>query len=108
MNRFILITLAVAALVLGSQFVKACNPNDYDSDCYGSAPYGLSYDTYDRPSDYYSNDRPRDTLDIMLENQDRQQRMQAQSDRQLQNLYEEGRQQAIMRELRQINESLSR
>ena len=81
MNRFILITLAVAALVLGSQFVKAQDDcGDYNSECYGLEPYGSSYST----SHHYSNDRPRDTLDIMLENQDRQQIMRAQSDRQLQ------------------------
>jgi hypothetical protein len=36
MNRFILITLAVTALVLGSQFVKAQDDcGDYNSECYG-------------------------------------------------------------------------
>jgi|TARA_B110000238_G_C15789517_1_gene295323 hypothetical protein len=81
MNRLILIALAITALMLGSQFVKAQDDcGDYNSDCYGLEPYGSSYPTYG------THDRPeaKDTLDIMLENQDRQQIMRAQSDRQLQ------------------------
>ena len=105
MNRLILIALAITALMLGSQFVKAQDDcGDYNNECYGLEPYGSSYST----NNHYSNDRPRDTLEIMSDNYEVQREIQRDSDRQLQNLYEEGRQQAIMRELRQINESLNR
>ena len=102
MNRLLLITLAIAALMLGSQFVKACDPYEYGSGCYGE----YSYDTYGRPSD--QQPESRDTYEIMSNWNERQREIQRDSDRQLQNLYEEGRHQAVMRELQQINESLAR
>ena len=104
MNRLLLITLAVAALILGSQFVKACDPYDYYGNCYGD----YSYDTYGRPSDQHSEDKPQSVDEIMSNWNESQREIQRDSDRQLQNLYEEGRHQAVMRELQQINESLNR
>ena len=102
--RLLLLTLSVTALIISSQYVKACDPYEYGSGCYGD----YTYETYDRPSDHHSDDRPRDTYEILSDNQDRHQALMNQSDRQLQNLYEEGRHQAVMRELQQINESLNR
>ena len=102
-TRLLLLTLAVAALVLGSQLVKAQDDcGDYNNECYGLEPYGSPYST----SNHYNNDRPLDTYEIMSENYERQREMRRDTNRQLQNLNEESRQNAIMRELRQINEAL--
>ena len=103
--RLVLLTLAVTGLIVSSQLVKAQDDcGDYNNECYGLEPYGSSYSR----SSHYSNDRPQDVYEIMSENYERQREIQLDHNRQMQNLYEEGRQQAIMRELRQINESLSR